>query len=552
MTYVITQNCCNDASCVPVCPVGCIHPTPDEPGYATTEMLYIDPRACIDCGACVEACPVDAVAAADELPLELKGFADLNAAYYDSNRTEHRPAPVAGTVTLRNEPPLRVAVVGAGPSGFYAAEELLFNLPVPMRVSMFDRLPTPFGLVRAGVAPDHLNTKAITDRFRRVAAHPHFSTFYNVEIGEHLSHEELLAHHHAVIYTTGMSESRRLGIAGEDLVGSSSANEFVGWYNGNPGYANAHFDLTGTRAVVVGTGNVALDIARILLGDIDQLARTDIADHALATLAASTIEQVVVLGRRNIGHAAFTSPELLAFAACRSIDVVVDPRDLAHEGDGATLAETAKVSLIADIATLPRPGRKQLVLRFLTTPVEILGSGRVQSVRVERNRMVTDTSGRRIAAPTGETELIDTALVVRAIGYHGVPLPGLPFDPVTGSIPNRRGRVMDPDTNAPLPGVYTAGWIKRGPSGAIGTNGADAGETVAALLEDHENAKLNKTIRDEKGFADVIHRRQPHRLNRSQWQRLDEHELHRGREESRPRVKLVDRIEMLRIARPLT
>lgn len=537
MTYVITQNCCNDATCAQVCPVGCIHPAPGEPGYARAEMLYIDPDACIDCAACVDACPVDAVYARDELPSHLVDFAAINAGYFRANPTAHSPMPIPLTPIRKPEShPLRVAIVGAGPSGFYAAEHLLRTSPVPVRISLFDRLPTPFGLVRAGVAPDHPHTKSVTDLFRWTAADQDLTAYYNVEIGEHLSHAELLAHHHAVIYTTGAPHSRRLGIPGEDLPGSHSATEFVGWYNGHPDFAQLRPDLSGTRAVVIGNGNVALDVARILLCPLTSLSRSDIADHALSGLAGSEIEEVVLCGRRGPDDAAFTTPEIMAFAHLEGVEVVVDPADLRGSNAEGFAAELKRRAL-ADLAATRSSG-KRLVLRFFTSPAEIIGEGRVEGVRLVDTR----------DPEAGSATVMDTGLVIRSIGYRGKPLPELPFDEHTGTLPNDHGRVIDPQTRTPVPATYTAGWIKRGPSGVIGTNRADAAETVAALLEDFASHRLPPPTETATNLSSLLRQRQPDLVDRTRWQRIDEHEIRGGVESRRPRIKLTSSAAMLRVA----
>jgi len=549
MTYVIAQNCCNDTSCVQACPVGCIHPTPDEAGFATAEMLYIDPAACIDCAACVDVCPVNAVYAEDELPEPFTRYAEINAAYFRANPTRHLPLRIADRPRAKDDQEtLRVAIVGAGPSGFYAAEELLRTATVPVEVSMFDRLPTPFGLVRAGVAPDHPHTKAVAGLFRWVAAHPNFHTFYNVEVGSYLSHDDLLAHHHAVVYAFGAAQSRRLGVPGEDLPGSHSATDFVGWYNGHPDFANRVFDLSGTRAVIVGNGNVALDVARILLRDVDDLATTDIAEHALSALAESNISDVVLLGRRDLAHAAYTTPELLAFGALDGIDVVVDPRDLHGHLAAEDFAGRLKTEVLEDLAHNNRGGGKRLVLRFQVSPVEIVGSDRVEAVRIGSNRMVTDASGAAVAEATGATETLATGLALRSIGYLGKGLPGLPFDERSGTLPNVGGRVIDPMTGQTVPGMYAAGWIKRGPSGVIGTNRTDSAETVSALLDDHEAGNLPCPTATAGDFVTLLEQRQPARVNREHWQRIDEHELALGLSSGRPRIKLTDHNDMMRLA----
>lgn len=549
MTYVITQNCCNDASCVQACPVGCIHPTPEEPGYLTAEMLYIDPDACIDCAACVDACPVNAVYAEDELPLDLRAYLAVNADYYKGTPVDHGPVVIPDPPPLPpSDQPLRVAIVGAGPSGFYAAAELLADGVGGVEVSMFERLPVPFGLVRHGVAPDHQHTKEINQLFRRVAAHRDFATFYNVDIGTHLTHADLSAHHHAVIYTSGAAHSRTLGIPGEDLPGSHSATDFVAWYNGHPDFADASFDLSGERAVVVGNGNVALDVARVLLQDPERLARTDIADHALTALRESNIREVVLLGRRDPTHAAYTTPELLGFAALDGIDIVVESGDSQGRPPAEDFVARWKARALEEVARM-EPGQstsnRRLVLRFLVSPLAIVGTDRVEAVDVAVNRMVVDDDGNAVAEATQNVETIDTGLLLRSIGYRGQALVDLPFDARTGTLPNRDGRVTDPATGAVLRGTYTAGWIKRGPSGVIGTNRADAASTVEALLDDYRRGRLNAPTGSASDLAGLVATRQPERVDRAHWQRIDEQEAAWGRTQGRPRVKFTGTHDML-------
>ncbi|MEV4154939.1 FAD-dependent oxidoreductase [Nocardia salmonicida] len=551
MTYVITQPCCNDASCVQACPVGCIHPTPSEPDYRTAEMLYIDPRSCIDCAACVDACPVDAVYAEDELPQDLRVYLDINADYYRTRPVDHRPVPIPDPPSLpESDQPLRVAIVGAGPSGFYAAAELLAADAGSVQISMFERLPVPFGLVRHGVAPDHQHTKEITQLFRRVAAHRDFATFYNVEIGAHLTHAELSAHHHAVLYTSGAAHSRTLGIPGEDLSGSHSATDFVAWYNGHPDFADTSFDLSGERAVVVGNGNVALDVARMLLLDPKVLARTDIADHALAALRESNIREVVLLGRRDHTHAAYSTPALLGFGALDDIDIVVEPEAILHPPVEDFVGHL-KAQALRDLA-LQRPSRsssnKRLVLRFLASPVAIVGTDRVEAVAVARNQMIVDDHGNAIAETTEDVETIDTGLVLRSIGYRGRAVPDLPFDGRTGTLPNEDGRVIDPVEGVRLRGTYTAGWIKRGPTGVIGSNRADAANTVDAILDDYRRGLLSTPTGTASDLVDLVRTRQPQRVDRANWQRIDERETSQGRALDRPRVKFTAIGDMLQTA----
>lgn len=477
MAYVITQTCCNDASCVAVCPVNCIHPTPEEREFAQAEMLHIDPQTCIDCGACADACPVEAIFPEDRLTEAQARFKDINAEYYTAhpmpgnwNPLTPTPAPPRGQETLR------VAVVGAGPAACYAAQELLERSNV--EVEMFDRLPTPWGLVRSGVAPDHPGTKAVTESFEWSFRRDAFALHLDVEVGRDIDHDELLAHHHAVVYATGASADRSLGIPGEDLPGSHAATEFVAWYNGHPDYADRVFDLSGERAVLVGNGNVALDVARILTMDVDELARTDIADHALEALRRSNIREVVLLGRRGPAQAAYSNPEFLALGDLNGVDVVVDESELDPDPASAELAAAdpavaMRMRLAREYARRePRPGNKRIVFRYLVSPTGIEGTDRVTGLRAVRNELIPD-DGVLVARPTEQTLHLDAQLVLRSIGYRGVPLPGMPFDERRAIVPNEDGRVTGAG-----PGVYVTGWIKRGPSGVIGTNKACAKETA--------------------------------------------------------------------------
>ncbi|MFF0283142.1 FAD-dependent oxidoreductase [Rhodococcus aetherivorans] len=544
MAYVITQTCCNDASCVAVCPVNCIHPTPEEREFAQTEMLHIDPQACIDCGACADACPVEAIFPEDRLTEAQARFKDINADYYTAHPMPENwipltpvPAPPRGQGTLR------VAVVGAGPAACYAAQELLERSNV--EVDMFDRLPTPWGLVRSGVAPDHPGTKAVTESFEWSFRRDAFALHLDVEVGRDIDHAELLAHHHAVVYATGASADRNLGIAGEDLPGSHAATEFVAWYNGHPDYADRVFDLSGERAVVVGNGNVALDVARILTMDADELARTDIADHALEALRRSNIREVVLLGRRGPAQAAYSNPEFLALGDLNGVDVVVDETELELDPASAALAAAdpavaMRMRLAREYARRePRPGNKRIVFRYLVSPTEIEGTERVTGLRAVRNDLIAGDDGALVARPAGQALHLDAQLVLRSIGYRGVPLPGVPFDERRGIVPNEGGRVT-----AAGPGVYVTGWIKRGPSGVIGTNKACAKETVAALLADFDAGRLARPAGGRRELDRLLGQRRPTRVGLSGWHEIDGAERAAGRAAGRPRVKLTDRARL--------
>ncbi|MBM7368867.1 4Fe-4S binding protein [Gordonia hydrophobica] len=557
MTFVILQACCNEASCVDVCPVNAIHPTPDEPDFMRTEMLHIDPQSCIDCGACVEACPVEAIKAEDELDDPELPFIELNADYFEQHPVETGQLDVPKPLWRKADfSGMRVAIVGSGPAAFYAASELIALKGV--QVDMFERLLTPYGLVRFGVAPDHPGTKAVADIFRTLERRKNFRLHLGVEIGEDLTHDELLAHNHAVIYAVGASSDRRLGIDGEDLPGSHTATEFVGWYNGHPDYKDRTFDLSGERAVIVGNGNVALDVARILLTDPDTLDRTDIADHALEVLRTSNIREVVVLGRRGVAQAGYTNPEMMALRHLPDVDLVIDPDDV--EIDGVTQGildspETessvkAKISLARKVAEEgDTSAPKRLVLRYLTSPTEISGSDRVEAVTITRNELKATEGGGIVAVPTDATESIETGLILRAVGYRGVPVPGVPFDDTRGVIANDEGRVVTLDSREPLQGVYATGWVKRGPSGVIGTNKKCAADTVDLLLQDYVADALADPPQDEESFADLISQRVPEVVDFSGWTLIDKAEKAAGKPRKRPRVKFVDPDSMMAVVR---
>lgn len=545
MSFVILQPCCNDASCVDACPVDCIHPTPAEAPFMRTEMLHIDPQTCIDCGACVDACPVDAIKSEDELDDQEEVYKSLNADYFglhpllpgelDPVKPIWRKADFSG---------MRVAVVGSGPAACYAALELTATKGAS--VTMFERLLTPYGLVRFGVAPDHPGTKAVTDTFKALARRSTFDLNLGVEIGTHITHDELAERHHAVVYAVGASSDRKLGIPGEDLPGSHTATEFVAWYNGHPDYADRTFDLSSERVVVVGNGNVALDVARILLSDPDDLDRTDIADHALEALRESKVREVVVLGRRGVAQAGYTNPEMLALRHLPGVDLVIDSDEVAIDELTRTILDAAdteasvraKVAFAQEVAAETPGGQpKRLVLRYLTSPTEIAGTERVESLNVTRNRLEQQSDGAVTAVSSGSTETIETGLVLRAVGYHGVAMPGLPFDPARGVIPNDGGRVIDPDTGSPIPGVYVTGWIKRGPSGVIGTNKKCATDTVDLLLQDYLANVLPAPAHDAGSITALVAERQPDVVDFAGWTTIDKAEKAAGRARRRPRVK---------------
>ena len=459
-----------------------------------------------------------------------------------------------------SENPLRVAIVGSGPAGFYAAGHLQKAKSHPdleVQVDVFDRLPTPWGLVRAGVAPDHPNIKAVSRVYEKTAEHSGFRFFGNVELGRDISHDELLDRYHAVVYAVGAQTDKRIGIPGEDLPGSWAATEFVAWYNGHPDYRELEFDLSVETAVVVGNGNVAADVARMLALTRDELARTDVADHALEVLAESKVREIVVLGRRGPAQAAFTNPELLELGDMTDADVLVDPGDAELdplsrafiESEAAHATAKKNVTIVHGYAARePEGKRRQIVLRFLASPVEIVGGERVEAIRIARNELVADDSGAIRARATDAEELIPCGLVFRSIGYRGTALAGVPFDEARAVIPNDRGRVLA--DGEPVRGEYAVGWIKRGPTGIIGTNKRDAQETVNLLLEDLDAGRLLEPADPDRASLEaLIAERRPDAVSYAGWQAIDEAERAAGEPHGRPRVKLSSFEELLEAAR---
>ena len=436
----------------------------------------------------------------------------------------------------------RAAVIGAGPSGFYAAEHLLRE---GLAVDLYDALPTPYGLVRAGVAPDHPKIKSVTRIYEKTAQHPDFRFFGGVQVGADVTREELLDRYHAIVYAVGTSSDKALGIPGERRPGSVAAAEFVAWYNGHPSYADEAFDLSSSRAVVIGNGNVALDVTRMLVLDPAELAPTDVADHAIAAFAGASVEDVVVLGRRGPAQASFTTPELRELGELTRADVVLDPAGLEPAAVAEDESPTVRrnLALLREYAARPLTGKSHRIeLRFARSPIEILGKGedgRVTGVRVSVNRV---EAGR--AVPTGDEEIIPCGLVIRSVGYRGRRLPGVPFDERRGLIRNDGGRVCE-EGGSPCTGEYAVGWIKRGPSGVIGTNKKCAAETVAGLLEDLGRGRLDEpSAPDGEAIEAWLHGRVPGLVTWHGWQAIDAHERALGAPQGRPRVKLVRIAEM--------
>ncbi len=464
---------------------------------------------------------------------------------------------------MTEEAPIRIAVIGSGPAGFYAAGHLLKDSDRRVEVDMIERLPTPWGLVRSGVAPDHPKIKSVTRVYEKTAAHARFRFFGNVNFGEHVSREDLRAHYHAIVYATGSSIDRPLGISGEDLRGSHAATEFVGWYNGHPDHVDLEVDLlSAERAVVVGNGNVALDVARMLVLSTAELASTDIADHALEVLAQSSVREVVVVGRRGPAQAAFTNPELLELGELADADVIVNRDELelglslADPQAQANATARRNVEILRSYAEREPAGRaRRIVLRFLLSPIalEPAQGGHLGAVQLARNELTVTPDGSLRPHQTDVRETIDAGLLFRAIGYRGVPLPGVPFDERAGTIPNADGRVLDPATGSPIPGEYVVGWIKRGPSGVIGTNKKDAQQTVDAILADisasNGDGRPPLPASPQAGAAEaMLSAHQPALVTYQGWEEIDRHERAAGEPVGRPRVKLTRIDEMLQVA----
>ncbi|MGV0747264.1 FAD-dependent oxidoreductase [Mycolicibacter minnesotensis] len=541
MPHVITQACCNDASCVFACPVNCIHPTPDEPEFATSEMLYIDPDACVDCGACVRACPVDAIVPHTKVMGEQLPFVEINKSFYPERPAgvklppTSKLAPILPAAELhqRGKYPLTVAIVGSGPAAMYAADELLTQQGV--LVNMFEKLPTPYGLVRAGVAPDHQRTKLATRLFDEISSRRGFQFFLNVEVGKHLSHADLLQHHHAVLYASGALHDRRLEIAGMGLPGTGTATEIVGWYNGHPEFADLPVDLSCERVVIVGNGNVALDVARVLTADPDRLARTDIADYALAALRDSAVSEVVIVARRGPASSAFTLPELVGLT--QTAEVVLDAEDHARVRDDlATVQDTLtrqKLEILSKLGDASAPiTRPRIRFTYELTPARVLGDDRCSAVEFT----VTGTD---------QVRRIDAGLVLTSIGYHGTPIADLPFDDAAGVVPNEGGRVIDPATGARVPGAYVSGWIKRGTNGFIGSNKSDSLKTIQTLAADYNAGLLTEPIAGPRAVARMVHAHRPEVIDAAGWKAIDKAEIARGEAQDRPRVKFTRVPDML-------
>jgi ferredoxin--NADP+ reductase len=451
------------------------------------------------------------------------------------------------------ERPLCVAIVGSGPSGFYAADALLKATGLTVRVDVFDRLPTPYGLVRGGVAPDHQKIKAVIAVYEKVAFDPRVRFFGNVKLGRDLTVEDLRARYDQVVYAVGCESDRHMGIPGEDLNGSHSATEFVGWYNAHPDHRDRTFDLSCTAAAVVGIGNVAMDVTRILSCEPDTLAKTDIAEHALAALRQSRIKTIWLLGRRGPAEAAYSPAEILEIGELPTSDLVVDPAEAVVDDVSKDELKDAnvrkKVEYIQNHATLGEGSKARKVrLRFRASPVELIGQdGRVKALRLEKNTLVSDGKGGVKSVGTGAFETIPVGLVLRSVGYRGIPVPGVPFDEKAGHIANEAGRVTA--DGAVVPGEYVVGWAKRGPSGLIGTNRADSVLTVSAMLADSKDGKLPNRAVDAALDATprLLAAKGAKPVSITQWKELDKRELAKGAQCGKIREKFTRVSDMLAV-----
>lgn len=537
MAFVITTNCCNDASCVDACPVDCIRPHPKDPAFKTAEQLYIDPETCINCSACMFACPVSAIHDEQELPESLHDFLDINREYFEDNPLTPR------FVKVEEEQPLealqaQVAIIGAGPSACYAIAELS---TVPgIQINVFDRLPTPFGLVRSGVAPDHPQTKLIAEYFQSLLQMPNVTCYFNVEIGNHVTMDEIRQRHHAVIYAGGANDDKKLGIDGENLPGSFSAREFVSWYNGHPDFARHEFDLSSKQVAILGNGNVALDVARALAQPAHEYASTDMADHAIQELASSAVRDVVIIARRSPAEAACTVPELLELCQLPDVEVRTLPEEVENIDVSLTGSQKRKAELFRQMShdNSSAPAPRRITFRFGWEPVALAGTDVVQAVHLQSTTRREDP-----------VQVLPAGLVLRAVGYALSPVPGLPFHAATRTIANEAGRAIDTHTAEAIIGLYTVGWAKRGPSGVIGTNRTCSQETTSALLEDLRAGLLPEPTHDSDSLFDLLQERQPDLVTLEGWNALDSRERQAGQESTttRPRRKFVQVSQMVSV-----
>ena len=448
---------------------------------------------------------------------------------------------------MPDRPNFRVAVVGSGPAAMYAVDHLLEHAGARFQVDLIERLPTPWGLVRSGVAADHPEKKGIIDRhFAHLLRNERVRYFGAITVGDQIGVDELSQWYDAVIYAVGADADAKLGIPGEDLHNSIGARDFVAWCNGHPDFSHLKPDLSAQRAVIVGNGNVALDVARLLLSPISRLAKTDLADHALDALRTSQIEEVVILGRRGAEHAAFNAPELEEFLELPQVDVSADQRAIAQARiavcDGGSASSLRKLDLLDRLSARPLSGGRRLRFEFRTSPVAILGAERVEAVVLDND---AQSRSPHSASETDRSRL-EAGLVIRSCGYLREAFPGLPFDPIRNVIANHAGRIHSNDI--PVPGAYVTGWAKRGCKGIIGTNRKCAAETVAKLIEDIETGLLRSKGIAGDAIEAILRKHSPSLVTRSGWDRIDRSERDAGRRASRPRVKIVDHDELLCVA----
>ncbi len=453
------------------------------------------------------------------------------------------------------EHPLRIAVIGSGPAGFYTADHFLKKPDLTVTVDMYDCLPTPYGLVRFGVAPDHEKIKKVTRVFDKVAAKETFRFFGNVDVGKHVTLDNLKRYYHQICFSTGAQTDKQMGIPGEDLAGSHAATEFVAWYNGHPDFRDCEFDLTSERVAVVGVGNVAVDVARILCRTTEELATTDIADYALDALRHSKVKEVYMLGRRGPAQAAFTNVEVRELGEMPGADIAVLPEEARldalsqkHLDNVNDRTLNKKVQIIQGFVEQPVEGKpRKLTIRFLVSPVELIGNadGRVNAIRLVKNALHETADGSIRPQATEHVEELPVDMVFRSVGYRGVPIPGLPFHDKWGVVPNDKGRVTTME-DEPVLGMYVSGWIKRGPTGIIGTNKPDAAETVTTMLIDADaGAVLNPSAPDPASVETFVREQQPDMVSYKDWLRLNDLETQKGESQGRPRVKFTATEEML-------
>lgn len=441
-------------------------------------------------------------------------------------------------------------MAGSGPSGFYAAEALFRTPGLCVRVDLLDRLPAPYGLVRYGVAPDHQKMKAVIKVYEKTASNPAFRFFGNVRLGRDVSVDDLRAHYDQIVYATGCETDRRLGVPGEDARGSHSATEFVGWYNGHPDHRHGRYDLDTPAAVVFGIGNVAMDVARVLARDPDELAVTDIAGYALDALRRSAVRDVWVVGRRGVAQAAFSPKEIEELGELAGVDLLVDPSQLEMDEDTRKDLENdtnarKNVEYLRGSAGATAASPRRIHLLFQASPVRVLEEGgRVTGVELEHNTLVRDAAGRVKARGTGRRQVIPCGLVFRAVGYHGIPVEGVPFDAERGIIPNADGRVQETD-GRPRPGEYVVGWAKRGPSGLIGTNRGCSQATVAAMVADLPSGTTGAAAAGPESFPALLSARGVRTVTFEDWKRLDRLEEERGRPVGKIRERFLSVDEML-------